>query len=124
MELQVRRVYEPPSRYDGRRILVDRIWPRGLTKAGARLDDWARDVAPSTDLRRWYGHDPARYPEFTRRYARELTDPVRHAALHRLAAAATRGRVTLLTATRDIDHSHATYLAGVIRHAATAPSRR
>lgn len=70
--LKLKRVYEPPSKRDGYRILVDRLWPRGLGKRKARVDHWPRDIAPSTVLRQWYGHDPERWPEFRRRYAKEL----------------------------------------------------
>ena len=76
-KVQVRRAYEEPARQDGTRVLVDRIWPRGLTKDKAQLDDWCKQVAPSTALRKWYGHDPARFEEFTRRYRAELEEPER-----------------------------------------------
>ena len=72
MGIRVKRVYEPPSTRDGRRILVDRLWPRGLSKADAKIDYWPKDIAPSTALRKWFGHDPERWPEFKRRYFREL----------------------------------------------------
>ncbi|MGH9420556.1 MAG: DUF488 domain-containing protein, partial [Thermoanaerobaculia bacterium] len=72
MRIQTKRVYEPPDRADGQRILADRLWPRGLSKAAARIDYWAKGIAPSTALRRWYGHDPAKWPEFRRRYFAEL----------------------------------------------------
>ena len=69
---RVKRVYDPPSRLDGRRILVDGLWPRGVSRKTARIDEWARDLAPSTRLRQWFGHDPARWPEFQKRYRAEL----------------------------------------------------
>ena len=72
MHLSCKRVYDPPGATDGTRILVDRLWPRGLTKAKARVDHWVREIAPSTELRRWYGHDPVKWPEFKRRYFAEL----------------------------------------------------
>ena len=72
MGIRVKRVYEPPSTRDGRRILVDRLWPRGLSKADAKIDDWPKDIAPSTELRKWFGHDPERWSEFKRRYFAEL----------------------------------------------------
>ena len=75
MQVQIRRVYDPPQPDDGRRVLVDRLWPRGLSKERARLDDWCREIAPSTELRKWYDHDPDRYVEFARRYRAELDDP-------------------------------------------------
>jgi uncharacterized protein YeaO (DUF488 family) len=113
--IRARRVYDAPSADDGARVLVDRVWPRGLRKDAARLDDWAKDVAPSTELRTWYGHDPAKFDEFRRRYLAELTEPGRAQALTRLRALAAAGPVTLLTATRELDISQAAVLAGVLR---------
>jgi len=113
--IRVRRVYDPPSPDDGARVLVDRIWPRGLRKDAARLDDWAKDVAPSTQLRTWYGHDPAKFAEFRRRYAAELQAPGPREAVARLGALARAGPVTLLTATRELDISQAAVLADVLR---------
>lgn len=114
MDVRVRRVYEQPSPDDGARLLVDRLWPRGLSKANARLDEWVKDVAPSDDLRRWYGHDPERFVEFRRRYVAELREPERAEALARLTEAASRGTVTLLTATKDAGHSEAAVLAELL----------
>jgi uncharacterized protein YeaO (DUF488 family) len=111
------RVYDDPSPEDGRRVLVDRIWPRGLAKARAGIDDWAKDVAPSTELRRWYGHDPARFEEFRRRYQAELIEPRRQAALRHLRELVRSGPLTLVTATRDVDHSQAAVLVEHLRHA-------
>ena len=117
-DIRVRRVYDEPSAADGARVLVDRIWPRGLRKDAVRLDDWARDVAPSSELRTWYGHDPARFSEFRQRYLGELAGSTQRAALGRLRALASSGRpVTLLTATRDVDHSQAAVLAQLLRQA-------
>jgi uncharacterized protein YeaO (DUF488 family) len=99
--VRVRRVYDQPSPDDGERLLVDRLWPRGLSREAARIDDWVKEAAPSAELRRWYGHEPARFAEFRRRYASELRAPARAGALARLREAAGRGTVTLLTATRD-----------------------
>lgn len=113
-DIRVRRVYEPPSAQDGARVLVDRIWPRGMRKDAARLDEWAKDVAPSTELRTWYGHDPAKFAEFRRRYLAELQAPAASAALARLRALAADGPVTLLTATRELDLSQAAVLAQVL----------
>ena len=117
-QIRVRRVYDPPSPADGARVLVDRVWPRGLRKDAARLDEWAKDVAPSTELRQWYGHDPARFGEFRRRYLDELSQVGHRAALGRLRALVSAGApkpVTLLTATRDLDHSQAAVLAQILR---------
>ena len=113
--IRVRRVYDPPSPDDGARVLVDRIWPRGLRKDAARLDEWAKDVAPSTELRQWYGHDPARFGEFRVRYLSELYGGPQRAALGRLRALASARPLTLLTATRDVEHSQAAVLARLLR---------
>lgn len=114
-EVKLRRVYEAVSSDDGRRILVDRVWPRGLSKEKAHLDEWEKDVAPSTELRKWYGHSVDKFDEFTRRYEAELDEPGRAAALERLREFAEQGPVTLLTATRDLDHSQAAVLATRLR---------
>ena len=114
-DIRVRRVYEESSPADGVRVLVDRVWPRGLRKDAARLDEWAKDVAPSTDLRTWYRHDPAKFDEFSRRYAAELNDPKAREALGRLRALAAGQPVTLLTATKEINLSQAAVLAGLLR---------
>ena len=113
--VRVRRVYEEPDPGDGTRVLVDRIWPRGLTKARAALDEWCKDVAPSSELRKWYGHDPARFEEFGRRYRLELEDPERAEALAHLRALAKDGPLTLLTATRQPEISEAAVLAALLR---------
>lgn len=112
--VSVRRVYEKPSPDDGVRVLVDRVWPRGLRKDDAHLDEWRRDVAPSSELRTWYGHDPKRYDEFRRRYLAELQDPDRAEALGHLRDLAQRGTLTLLTATRDAGISQAAVLAEIL----------
>ena len=118
-DIRVRRVYDQPGAADGARVLVDRIWPRGLRKDAIQLDDWARDVAPSTELRTWYGHDPARFDDFRQRYLGELTGSGQRAALGRLCALMAAGRpLTLLTATKDLDHSQAAVLARLLRQSA------
>ena len=116
-DIKIRRVYEEPSPEDGTRVLVDRVWPRGLRKDVAQLDDWAKDVAPSTELRTWYHHDPAKFGEFRRRYTAELGEPGPHEAFNRIRALAEDGPVTLLTATKDLDVSQAAVLAGLLRKA-------
>jgi uncharacterized protein YeaO (DUF488 family) len=113
-DIRVRRVYDEASPADGARVLVDRVWPRGMRKDAARLDDWAKDAAPSTELRKWYGHDPAKFDEFRRRYLSELAGQPQQAALGRLRMLASAGPLTLLTATRDVDHSQAVVLARLL----------
>jgi uncharacterized protein YeaO (DUF488 family) len=114
-DVRVRRVYEHPAADDGRRLLVDRLWPRGLSKDAAHVDEWVKDVAPSDELRRWYGHEPERFEEFRRRYVDELREPARAQALARIEAAAQQGTVTLLTATKDAGLSQAAVLAERLR---------
>lgn len=113
--VQVRRIYDKPEPDDGKRVLVDRLWPRGVSKERADLDDWCKQIAPSTDLREWYGHDPDRYTEFARRYRVELDDPERAAALGQLKELAAHGTLTLLTAARRSDISEATVLADLLK---------
>lgn len=115
-QVTVRRVYDPPARTDGERILVDRVWPRGLRKDAAHLAEWCKQVAPSTELRTWYAHDPDRFAEFARRYRSELDEPERAAALAHLRDVAKNRPVTLLTATRAVEISQATVLADLLRH--------
>jgi uncharacterized protein YeaO (DUF488 family) len=114
-EVNVRRVYEQPAPEDGIRVLVDRVWPRGLSKDKAQIDEWCKQVAPSTELRKWYGHEPDRFSEFTRRYLSELEDPEAAEALARLRALASERAVTLVTATRAVEISQARVLAEAIR---------
>lgn len=104
------RVYDEARQPDAHRVLVDRLWPRGVTKDAAALDEWSTDLAPSTDLRRWYGHDPARFAEFSQRYLAELTQPPGSDAVARLLDIATTRLVALVTATRDVEHSGAQVL--------------
>ena len=99
---------------DGTRVLVDRLWPRGLTKNRADLDEWCKQIAPSAALRRWYGHDPDRFTEFARRYRLELDDPERAAHLQHLRELARRQTLTLLTAARHVDTSEAAVLADLL----------
>jgi uncharacterized protein YeaO (DUF488 family) len=112
--VRVRRAYEAPLDDDGARVLVDRLWPRGLAKERAHLDEWLKDVAPSPELRTWYGHDPERFGEFRSRYEAELHEPVRAAALARLRSSAERGTLTLVTATKRADISAAAVLAEIL----------
>lgn len=112
--IAVRRAYDAPERGDGTRVLVDRIWPRGLRKDDADLDEWLKDVAPSTELRTWYGHVPERFDEFASRYRAELKEPERADALSHLRALARHGNLTLITASKAADISQAAVLAKVI----------
>jgi uncharacterized protein YeaO (DUF488 family) len=114
-EVRVRRIYEEPSPQDGTRVLVDRIWPRGLTKGKADLDEWCKEIAPSTPLRKWYDHDPERFEEFRRRYRAELEQPQWAAALQHLRELAKDRPLTLLTATKQPDISEAMVLADILR---------
>jgi uncharacterized protein YeaO (DUF488 family) len=113
--VRVRRVHDEPEPDDGTRVLVDRVWPRGLTKDQARLDQWSKQVAPSTQLRKWYSHDPERFEEFRRRYREELKDAEHAPALEHLRKLARSGTLTLLTATRHAEISQAAVLADLIR---------
>jgi uncharacterized protein YeaO (DUF488 family) len=113
-------VYEATDPGDGYRVLVDRLWPRGVSRMDAAVDEWLRDAAPSTDLRRWYGHEVARFTEFARRYRAELSDPPGSAVVDRLATMALRQPLTLVTATRDVEHSGATVLQQHILRVASA----
>jgi uncharacterized protein YeaO (DUF488 family) len=121
MAIQIRRVYDPPEPNDGYRVLIDGIWPRGITKQAAHLDDWARDLAVSTPLRRWFGHDPAKWDEFRGRYRAELLVPEHRAALEALAQRARHGTVTIVYGARDEQHNNAVVLAEVLqKHPASA----
>jgi len=114
-KVRLRRIYDEPAHGDGVRVLVDRVWPRGLTKEEAHIDAWVKQVAPSTQLRKWYSHAPGRFAEFARRYLIELQDPDRAAALAELRRIARTRTLTLLTATKAIDISQAAVLADVLR---------
>ncbi len=112
----IRRVYDDPGGKRGEyRVLVDRLWPRGIAKDALRIDSWAKDLAPSTGLRRWYGHDPARFVEFSKRYRLELRESGADAVVALLAASERKAVLVLLTATKDVEHSGAAVLAGHLR---------
>lgn len=116
----IARVYDPVGRQRASRVLVDRLWPRGVRKDGAPFDRWCKAVAPSTELRRWYGHDPDRFDEFARRYRAELADGPAREALDGLRAEARAGPLVLLTATRDLERSAAAVLRDVLGDAREA----
>jgi uncharacterized protein YeaO (DUF488 family) len=111
-DIRLKRAYEPPAAADGTRILVDRLWPRGLPKSAAAIDLWIKDIAPSAELRRWFAHDPERWPEFRRRYGDELRrQPER---LRELRALAGKGPLTLLFAARDTARNNAVVLRDLL----------
>lgn len=114
-DVQVRRIYDDPAADDGIRVLVDRRWPRGVSKARAALDEWCTAVAPSDALRKWYGHSPERFEEFGTRYREELEDPERASALRHLRVMSSYDRLTLLTATRQVHVSQAAVLVELLR---------
>jgi uncharacterized protein YeaO (DUF488 family) len=108
MTIDLQRAYDPPAKSGGRRILVDRVWPRGIAKHDLRIDAWLKDLAPSTELRKWFGHDPKKWDEFRKRYARELEQ--RSEALEELLEKARAGHVTLVFGAKDAEHNNAVAL--------------
>ncbi len=110
--IRLKRAYEPPASDDGTRVLIDRLWPRGVKKADAAIDEWMKEIAPSTTLRKWFGHDPERWSEFRRRYKSEI----RHHRdeLERLRALAQRGRITLVFSAHDEAHNDAVVLKAML----------
>jgi len=122
MNVRIKRVYEPAAPSDGYRILVDRLWPRGVTHEAARIDDWVPDLGPSSELRRWFSHDPARFDEFRRRYTRELA--TKKATLTDLRRRARTRPLTLVYSARDTEHNDAVVLAEVLRHGIRAETRK
>ena len=114
IDVHVKRIYDAPGSGDGYRVLIDHVWPRGVSRERAQLDEWARELAPSDDLRRWFAHDPGRFEEFRARYRAELAD---RRALLELARRASVGPLTILYAARDQQHNNAVVLADVLRDA-------
>lgn len=112
-DIRTKRIYDPPSASDGYRVLVDRVWPRGVKKDGAKLDEWAKDLAPSTALRKWFGHRPDRWEGFREKYLAELEE--QEPALAALRERARKRRVTLLYGARDTERNQAVVLAEVLR---------
>jgi uncharacterized protein YeaO (DUF488 family) len=108
VRIRLKRVYDRPVTGDGRRVLIDRVWPRGLTKKEAQVDDWLKEIAPSTRLRKWFGHGPARWKEFKKRYTKELDD--RREQVEKLVREARKRTVTLLFGANDIEHNNAVAL--------------
>ena len=110
--VQIKRAYEPPAPEDGTRILIDRLWPRGIKKEALALDDWNKELAPSTALRQWFGHDPALWTEFQRRYAAELQPQAEH--MEALRALARKGRLTLVYGAHDEAHNNAVVVRALL----------
>ena len=113
IDVRLKRAYDPASASDGYRVLIDRLWPRGITREHARLDEWARELAPSAELRRWFGHDPTRFAEFDRRYNVELA--AQKGKLRELRRRAREGTLTLVYGARDTEHNDAVVLAATLR---------
>lgn len=122
MPVKVKRVYEKPAKADGKRILVDRLWPRGLTKEAAAVDHWLRDLAPSSELRKWFHLRPEAWSEFRKRYMKELIGPAATVALQKLYILADRGKVTLLFASRNEEQNNATLLKELLEGARKPPT--
>jgi uncharacterized protein YeaO (DUF488 family) len=120
MSIKIKRAYEAPSAQDGTRVLVDRLWPRGLRKSAARIDRWEKEVAPSPALRQWFGHDPARWEEFSRRYRAELKLKERAEPIQELREMAREHPLTLVYAAHDEQHNHAIVLREVLLRGAGA----
>ena len=113
--IHVKRAYEPAAKSDGYRVLVDRVWPRGVSKDEIRIDEWAKEIAPSTKLRQWFGHDPQRWTEFQKRYRDELRDPAQRQRLRDLLAGAKGSRaITLVYSAKDEEHNQAIVLCSVL----------
>jgi len=110
--VRIRRVYDEPAAEDGKRILVDRLWPRGIAKEKARIDEWLKEIAPSDELRKWFGHDPSRWEEFRERYRRELD--AKTELLGQLRGLTKNGTVTLLFAAKDEEHNNAVVLKDML----------
>jgi uncharacterized protein YeaO (DUF488 family) len=121
--IRIARAYDPPSADDGYRVLVDRLWPRGTSKERARLDAWARTLAPSAELRKWFGHRPERFDEFRSRYRAELEGGEQADALAELAEHARNGPVTLVYGARDREHNDAVVLAELLRERVSRAGR-
>ncbi|MDA8098891.1 MAG: DUF488 domain-containing protein [Nitrospiraceae bacterium] len=120
--IRIKRVYDPPSPDDGMRILIDRLWPRGLSKAAAHIDAWIRDAAPSTELRMWFHHDPARWPEFRKRFTAELRE--HEEAVEAIVEAARKGTVTFVYSSKEEEHNNAAALKEFIEARMHASRRK
>jgi uncharacterized protein YeaO (DUF488 family) len=112
--LKIKRAYEGKSTADGQRIYIDRLWPRGMSKEEFKFDEWMKELSPSDDLRKWFGHEPDKFQEFKKRYVKELADPSKQALLKRLTRMAYEGDVTLVYSARDTEHNDAVVLVEII----------
>jgi uncharacterized protein YeaO (DUF488 family) len=121
VDIRLKRAYEPASAEDGYRVLVDRLWPRGVSKQQAELDEWDKELAPTSELRAWFGHEPGRFPEFRRRYIEELRANTQR--LKELRRRATTGALTLVYSAHDSEHNDAVVLAEVLRRGLPRPGR-
>ena len=110
--IKIKRIYDPPSRGDGKRIYIDRLWPRGMKKDEVKIDEWLKEISPSDALRKWFGHDPSKYKEFRRRYAEELAK--RSETLERIRKGGKKETVTLLFSAKDVEHNNATVLKEIL----------
>lgn len=115
-KIALKRAYDEPEASDGTRVLVDRLWPRGLSKERAHIDLWLKDIAPSSELRKWYGHDPAKFEQFRQRYENELASELARTAVEKLRDLAQHGQVTLIFSARDAEHSDAVVLYDYLMH--------
>jgi uncharacterized protein YeaO (DUF488 family) len=113
--LKIKRAYEKEEPGDGKRLLIDRLWPRGISKAEAGIDEWLKDLGPSTELRKWFGHDPEKWPEFKKRYLKELSDPAKTSLLEVIAHSARRSTVTLVYSAKDTEHSDVKVLQEIVQ---------
>jgi len=114
MAIKIKRAYEPPEPSDGTRVLVDRLWPRGMTKERAHIDEWMKEIAPSDELRIWFGHDPGKWTGFQKRYRKELHHSEQEKCIKKLRALAEKGTVTLVYGASDEDHNNAQVIRGVL----------
>ena len=110
--IKIKRIYEPPSTDDGKRILVDRLWPRGMKKEEAHIDEWLKEISPSNELRKWYSHDPAKWPEFKKRYRKEISKQTE--VLKRIKDEGKKGTVTLLFSTKELELNNAVALKEIL----------
>ncbi len=112
--IKIKRIYDPASRDDGKRIYIDRLWPRGMKKEEAKIDEWLKEISPTDRLRKWFGHDPSKYAEFKRRYKKELE---KHSEiLERIKKEAKKETVTILFSAKDVEHNNATVMKELLSH--------